>query len=94
MACRDLVCGFLKHHPKLSLRRPEAVSLNQVFGLNRNSVKLYFDNLTSVMNEYTFQAHQIFNCDESGLTCLHKTLKVLAPKGKRCVSSATSGKRG
>ena len=53
-AGRDFVRGFLKRHPKLSLRRPEAVSLNRVFGLNGNSVKLHFHNLTSVMTEYTF----------------------------------------
>ena len=31
---------------------------------------------------------------ESGLTCVHKPVKVLAPKGKRTVSSTTSGERG
>ena len=46
------------------------------------------------MNKYNFQPHQIFNCDESGLTCVHKPLKVVTPKGKRVVASATSGERG
>ena len=94
MAGRDFVSGFLKRHPKLSLRKPEAVSLNRVFGLNKTSVNLYFDNLKTVLDQHHFQPHQIFNCDESGLTCVHKPVKVLAPKGKRCVSSATSAERG
>ena len=94
MAGRDFVSGFLKRHPKLSLRKPEAVSLNRVFGLDKTSVNLYFDNLKTVLEHHDFQPHQIFNCDESGLTCVHKPVKVLAPKGKRCVSSATSAERG
>jgi hypothetical protein len=35
MAGRDFVNGFLKRHPKLSLRKPESISMNRVFGLNR-----------------------------------------------------------
>ena len=94
MAGRDFVSGFLKRHPKLSLRKPEAVSHNCVFGLNKTSVNLYFDNLKTVLEHHDFQRHQIFNCDESSLTCVQNPVKVLAPKGKRCVSSATSAERG
>ena len=72
----------------------EAVALNRVFGLNKTSVCKYLDNLEAVINKYNFQPHLIFNCDESGLTCVHKPLKVVAPEGKRVVASATSGKRG
>ena len=37
---------------------------------------------------------QIYNCDESGLTCVHKPSKVIAPKGRHCVSSVTSAEKG
>ena len=37
MSGRDFVAGFLKRHRRLSLRKPEAVSINRVFGLNRPS---------------------------------------------------------
>jgi hypothetical protein len=47
-----------------------------------------------VVDKRNFKPHEIFNCDESGLTCVHKPVKVLAPKGKRTVSSTTSGERG
>ncbi|CAB4032795.1 tigger transposable element-derived 6-like [Paramuricea clavata] len=94
MAGRDFVKGFLKRHPKLSLRKPESISLNRVFGLNRTSVNRYFGNLKTVVDKHNFKAHEIFNCDESGLTCVHKPNKVLAPKEKRTVSSTTSGERG
>ena len=94
MAGRDFVAGFLKRHPRLSIRKPEAVSINRVFGLHRTSINIYFDNLKTVLDQYQFQPHEILNCDESGLTCVHKPVKVIAPKGKRCVSSATSAERG
>ena len=73
MAGRDFVSGFLKRHPKLSHRRAESVSVNRVFGLNKTSVNLYFDNLKTLLNKHNFKPHEISNCDESGLTCVHKT---------------------
>ena len=94
LAGRDFVNGFLKRHPKLSLRKPESISMNRVFGLNRVSVNRYFGNLKTVVDKRNFKPHEIFNCDESGLTCVHKPVKVLAPKGKRTVSSTTSGELG
>lgn len=94
MAGRYFVAGLLKRHPGLFLRKPEAVSINRVFGLNRTSINIYFDNLKTVLDQYQFQPHEVFNCDESGLICVHKPVKVVAPKGKRCVSSATSAERG
>ncbi|XP_065681337.1 uncharacterized protein LOC136094970 [Hydra vulgaris] len=70
LAGRDFIVRFLKRQPFLSIRKPEAVSINPVF------------------------ANHIYNCDESGLTCVHKPLKVIAHKGQRVVSSVTSSERG
>ena len=42
MAGRDFVESFLKRNASLSLRKPEGVSLNRVFGLNKKSVEQYF----------------------------------------------------
>ena len=50
----DFVLVFLKRHHKLSIRKPETVSLNRVFGINKTSVKLYFDNLKTVLDQYNF----------------------------------------
>ena len=94
LAGRDFVEGFLKRQGILSVRKPEAVSLNRVFGLNKNAVSRYFDNLEKLISEQSFAPNQIYNCDESGLTCVHKPVKVIAKKGKRVVSSITSAERG
>ena len=47
-----------------------------------------------MLNKHNFKPHEIFSCDETGLTCDHKPVKFIPSKGKRCVSSATSGERG
>ena len=94
MAGRDFVESFLKRNASLSLRKPEGVSLNRVFGLNKKSVEQYFSNLKLLIDDHNFQPHQIYNCDETGLTCVHKPIKVIAPKGKRVVASITSGEKG
>ena len=60
----------------------------------KDNVKIYFSNLENLLDKYHFEPHQIFNCDESGLSCVHKPLKVISSTGKRCVSSVTSGEKG
>ena len=94
MGGRDFVAGFSIRHSNVSLRKPEAISLNRVYGLNKVSVDKYFKNLAKILDTYSLESQQIFNLDESGLSCVHKLNKVLARKGKRVVSSTTSGKRG
>ena len=95
MAGKDFVSGFMKLHPRLSLRKPPGVAaLNRIYGLNKKDVKLFFTNLDHVLKQYTFEPHQIYYCDETGLICVHKLSKVIAPKWKHVVSSATSGEKG
>lgn len=94
LAGRDFIESFLKRNPSLSLRKPQGVALNRVFGLNKEAVALFFDNLETLLNKHNFQPHQVFNCDESGITTVHRPMKVISSKGKHCVSSATSGEKG
>ena len=83
LAGRDFVSAFLKCQRILSVRKPEGVSINRVFGLNRKAVNCYFDNLEKLINEHGFEPNRIFNCDESGLTAVHKPSKVITTKGKK-----------
>ena len=94
MSGRDFVAGFLTRHSNVSLRKLEAISLNRVYRLNKVSVDKYVENLAKVLDTCNLEPQQIFNLDESGLSCVHKSNKVLAQKGKRVVSSTISGERG
>ena len=88
------VASFLKRNKDLSLRKPQGVAINGVFGLNKDAVERYFSNLAKLIEENNLEPFQIYNCDESGLTCVHNPVKVLAQNGKHVVSSMTSGERG
>ena len=75
LADEDFVGGFFKRHKDLALRKPQGVALNRAFGLNKEAVKTYFDNLEILFNEHHFEPHQIYNCDETGITTVHKPVK-------------------
>ena len=94
VAGEDFVRGFLKRHKDLALRKSQEVALNRVFGLNKEAVKRYFDNLEILLSEYHFKSHQIYIRDETGITTMHKPGKVIAPTRKHCVSSMSSGEKG
>ena len=54
LAGEDFVRGFLKRNKDLALRKPQGVAINRVFGLNKEAVKRYFDNLEILLNEHHF----------------------------------------
>ena len=94
MTGREFVSRFLKGNKDLSLPKPQDVTWNHIYGLNKTDVSLIFENLDSVLQHYAFEPHQIYNCDKAGLNCLHKPLKVIAPKCKHVAFSATSREKG
>ena len=53
-----------------------------MFDLSKEAVKRYFDNLKIVLNEHHFELRQIHNCDETGITTVHKPAKVIARDSK------------
>lgn len=72
-AGEDWMVAFMRNHPELSLRKPEATSLARAAGFNREKVRRFFDTYESVMlydstGEMLIQPHRIFNADESGFT--------------------------
>jgi hypothetical protein len=48
IAGEDWLGSFLKRHPTLSIRSPQATSLSRATSFNKNNVKLFFTNLSSV----------------------------------------------
>lgn len=94
LAGKDWYYGFMSRHPSISLRTPEATSLNRITAFNETEVKLFFDQLISIQTKTNIPGHRIFNIDETGITTVHKNYKILAPKGVKQIAKATSGERG
>ncbi|KAJ8956013.1 hypothetical protein NQ318_006289 [Aromia moschata] len=86
IAGEDWVQSFMKRHPELSLRKPEATSGARAIGLRSSSRALLF-NLTT--------GERIYNCDETGITVIPKQYsRITANRGQRQVGVLTSAERG
>lgn len=91
----DWAQGFLKRNPGLSLRSPEPISLARAAAFTKENCQTFFDLLRDLMNHHHFEAHQIYNVDETGVSTVPNRLpKVLSQRGKRTVSKVVSGERG
>jgi len=96
-AGRDWYEGFMKRHPQLSLRKPEALSYARAKNANAKVIENFFVKLASVCAHLNILSKpmQIFNADETGISKVHKPcMKVLAKRGQKMVWFLTSGERG
>ena len=85
---------FLKRHPELSLRQPEATLIGGACGFNTKANSDFFDLLDGVIDKSKLTGTLIFNMCESGLISDQKPRKVLSVNGKKQVGGLTSGERG
>ncbi|KAK7092313.1 hypothetical protein V1264_008076 [Littorina saxatilis] len=94
-AGKDWYRLFMRRHPEISLRQPEATSFARAEGFNREAVNRYFNLLEELVDDNSLHASRIFNMDETGISTVQKKCqKVLAQKGKHQIGSMSSGERG
>ena len=94
MAGIDWYKCFRRRHKDISLRTPEATSLGRMMCFNKHNVNEFYDNLQNLTENMGFTAERIYNCDETGVTTVHKPTKQLAARGAKRVGAATSHEKG
>ncbi|KAJ3655378.1 hypothetical protein Zmor_014511 [Zophobas morio] len=93
-AGKDWFSNFMKRHNQLSIRCAQPTSLSRATSFNPANVKIFFDNLTKVLDRNQFEPNDIYNVDETGVTTVQKPDRIVARKGTRQVGSVTSAERG
>lgn len=94
LAGKDWYYNFMARHTSITLRMPEATSINRIIAFNAIEVNLFFDQLKMIQAKHNIPGHRIFNVDEIGISTVQTNYKILAPKGLKQVRKATSGERG
>ncbi|XP_039300200.1 uncharacterized protein LOC120355656 [Nilaparvata lugens] len=93
-AGQDWFSGFLRRNPNLSLRTPEPTSLARMTAFNKHTVGVFFNKLEEVIKRYNFRPNEIFNLDETGVTTVPRSEKIIGKKGCKQVGQVTSRERG
>lgn len=79
----------------MSIRISEATSsLARAFSFNKINVQKCFDNLKVILNRHSFSPGNIYNIDETGITTVQKSNKIVARKGFKQIGRITSAERG
>lgn len=94
MAGKDWLLSFRRRNTNLTLRKPENTSAARSYGFNKTAVNGFFENLEKVLVKYEFTADRIYNFDESGISTVLSTPKVLAEKNQKQIGQLVSAERG
>ncbi|XP_053623521.1 uncharacterized protein LOC128682698 [Plodia interpunctella] len=94
VAGEDWLGNFLKRHPTLSIRTPQATSLSRATSFNKTNVGDFFKNLKTVYQRLNLGPGDIWNVDETGLTTVHVPNRVIARRGVKNLGQITSAERG
>lgn len=91
VAGRDWYEGFMKRHPRLTIRTPEQISMARAKAFIKENVDSFFTNLGIVYDSHHYKPDRIWNMDEPGFpTVPAKVQKLLAERGSKRVGTITS----
>ena len=96
MAGRGWMDGFRRRHPKITLRTPQSLSYCRAAMANEKTVSDFFSKLGALYGRLNLisKPMQVYNIDETGISVVHKSGKVVSELGRKHVYSLTSGERG
>ncbi|XP_047123036.1 uncharacterized protein LOC124806312 [Hydra vulgaris] len=94
MAGKEWLDSYRRRHTNLSLRKPESTSAARSFGFNKTAVTDFYANLEKILRKYTLLADRIYNFDESGVSTVMTTPKVLTQKNLKQIGQLVSAERG
>ena len=88
--------GFRRRHPKLSIRSHLPLSYCCARCANLDIINDFFGKLGSIYGRLNLicKPMQIYNCDETGVSVVHKPGRVVAEMGRHKVYAVTSGEKG
>ena len=88
--------GFRRRHPKLSIRSPLPLSYCRARCANMDTINDFFGKLGAIYGRLNLisKPMQIYNCDETGVSVVHKPGKVVAEMGRHKVYAVTSAEKG
>lgn len=88
---------FMRRHPELALRTPQATSAARVMAFKQEAVTTFFDLYEPEIDRLNLRHEptRIWNVDETGITVVqHKHTEVITLKGKKRVGALTAQERG
>lgn len=94
MATYDWYYGFMRRNTSLSLRKAEATSLSRGTSFNKHNVDKFYANLKAIQERFHFGPSDTWNLDETGTSTVQNPGNVVAEKGTKQASKATSAERG
>uniref|UniRef100_A0A1B0CX45 HTH CENPB-type domain-containing protein n=1 Tax=Lutzomyia longipalpis TaxID=7200 RepID=A0A1B0CX45_LUTLO len=93
MAGKEWFGSFVQRH-NLSIRKPEATSLQRATAFNKFNVGLFFEKLKSLYEKYSFDPGCVYNMDETAITTVQVPSKVVSHRGEKHVGRIVSAERG
>jgi len=84
----------MKRHPDLTVRKPEPTSIGRMSAFNRHNVEQFYSNVYRVLCDLKLEPHQVWNCEETGVTTVQVPERVIAGRDEKQVAAVTSAERG